>query len=188
VLDVGCGDGWLAEALPECEWYSVEPDVVLRGEALSRGMMAAVGIAENLPFEDRCFDAVCTFDVLEHLPDEAPALMEAQRVLKPGGMLFISVPLHPELWSRHDMRCGHYRRYRKGEVIKLLEEYGFTLVGRRFFVSLLLPLAWAAQRCSGGPGRLPGVLDVVAEKAIMIDAALQLPFGLTEIIAVKKNG
>jgi len=169
VLDVGCGDGWLAEALPECEWYSVEPDVVLRGEALSRGMMAAVGIAENLPFEDRYFDAVCIFDVLEHLPDEAPALMEAQRVLKPGGMLFISVPLHPELWSRHDMRCGHYRRYRKGEVIRLFEGYGFRLVERRFFMSLPLPLVWATRRLSlGEPGRMPGVLDTLAKRLLRL--------------------
>jgi len=188
-LDIGCGNGWLAEALPGYEWHGVEPDPVLREKALAKGMRALPGMAEKLPYPEGCFDAACLFDVLEHLPDEAPALMEAQRVLKPGGMLFISVPLHPELWSRHDMRCGHYRRYRKGEVIRLFEGYGFRLVERRFFMSLPLPLVWATRRLSlGEPGRMPGVLDTLAEKVAALDAAMRLPFGVTEVVAVKKNG
>ena len=48
--------------------------------------------ASTLPFADGAFDAVFLLDVLEHLPDEAPALSEAERVLRPGGTLILSVP------------------------------------------------------------------------------------------------
>jgi SAM-dependent methyltransferase len=50
------------------------------------------GSAAALPFADRAFDVVLLLDVLEHLPDERPALGEAERVLRPGGTLILSVP------------------------------------------------------------------------------------------------
>ncbi|MCL6639518.1 MAG: methyltransferase domain-containing protein [Firmicutes bacterium] len=187
VLDVGCGDGWLAEALPQYEWHGVEPDPVLRAKALAKGVRAVPGRAEGLPFPDGHFDAVCIFDVLEHLLDDVAAAQEVKRVLKPGGLLFVSVPLHPELWSGHDVRCGHCRRYRKGEVAGILEKRGFRLAERRYFVSLLLPAALASRWFSCGPGKLAGVLDALAEKLVAADAALNLPFGLTEMAAAERN-
>lgn len=182
VLDVGCGDGWLAEALPEWEWYGVEPDSVLRAKALAKGMRAVPGRAEEMPFPDGNFDAVCLFDVLEHLPEECAALEEARRVLRPGRLLFVSVPLYPELWSVHDEKCGHYRRYRKGEAVSLLEKKGFRLLGKRYFISLPLPFVWVARKLGrGGPGKLPFLPERVAEAVLAFDANLHLPFGLSEV-------
>lgn len=181
-LDVGCGDGWLAEASPGYEWHGVEPEPVLREKALTKGMLAVPGEAEKLPFPDGHFDAVCLFDVLEHLPDESAALKETRRVLKSGGLLFVSVPLHPELWSEHDERCEHCRRYRKGEVKGLLEKSGFRLLEKRYFISLPLPFVWAARKLRrDSPGKLPGMLDRLAEAALVLDAFLCLPFGLSEV-------
>lgn len=181
-LDVGCGDGWLAEAVLDCEWHGVEPDPVLREKALTKGMLAVPGEAEKLPFPDGHFDAVCLFDVLEHLLDESGALGEALRVLRPGGLLFVSVPLHPELWSEHDERCKHYRRYRKGEMKNLLKKSGFRLLEKRYFVSLPLPLVWATRKLRrGSPSKLPFLLERAAEAALVFDANLHLPFGLSEV-------
>ncbi|MDQ0287513.1 SAM-dependent methyltransferase [Desulfofundulus luciae] len=185
VLDVGCGDGWLAEALPGYEWHGVEPDSVLREKALAKGIRAEPGRAGELPFPDGHFDTVCLFDVLEHLPEEGPALHEVRRVLRPGGLLFVSVPLHPELWSEHDERCGHYRRYRKGEVVGFLKKYGFCVLERRFFLSLFLPLAFLVRWVfSGGSAgmQLPGWMEGVVYRVAVFDAKLRLPFGLTEVI------
>jgi len=49
---------------------------------------------ENLSFADECFDIVVSTDVLEHVVDPNQALKEVFRVLRPGGMLFLSVPFH----------------------------------------------------------------------------------------------
>jgi ubiquinone/menaquinone biosynthesis C-methylase UbiE len=50
------------------------------------------GDATDLPFEDRSFDAVTRFDLLEHVPDDRQAVREAFRVLRPGGALLVSTP------------------------------------------------------------------------------------------------
>ncbi|SHE97218.1 Methyltransferase domain-containing protein [Desulfofundulus australicus DSM 11792] len=185
VLDIGCGDGWLSEALPGYEWYGVEPDPVLRETALAKGMRAEPGSAEKLFFPDGHFDAVCLFDVLEHLPEEDPALQEVRRALKPGGLLFVSVPLYPELWSGHDVRCGHFRRYRMGEVTTLLKKYGFCVLERQFILSLFLPLVFLVRRVFPGGSAGMGLPKWMGEgvcRAAIFDAKLKLPFGLTGVI------
>jgi ubiquinone/menaquinone biosynthesis C-methylase UbiE len=50
--------------------------------------------ATALPFDDNSFDAITMFDLLEHVPDDAKAIAEAKRVLRPGGYLLVSTP-HP---------------------------------------------------------------------------------------------
>lgn len=187
VLDVGCGNGWLAEKLLQYEWHGVEPDPVLRKRAQSKGMRAICGSAENLLYPDAIFDAICLFDVLEHLPDDGAAAMEARRVLRPGGMLFVSVPLHPQLWTEHDEKCNHFRRYRKGEAASVFEKNGFRLLAKRYFVSLPLPLVWVMRKLRrGSPGKLPLLLERAAEAALVFDASLHLPFGLSEVFVFER--
>ena len=56
--------------------------------------------ARELPFADGCFDAVLLLYVLEHLPTERPALVDAWRVLRPSGTLLLSVPYRgPLIWA-----------------------------------------------------------------------------------------
>lgn len=185
---MGCGDGRLAASLPRYVWRGVEPDPELRKLALENGVAVAPGAAESLPFTDGAFDAACLFDVLEHVEDDRAALLEARRVLRPGGLLFVSVPLHPELWSEHDVRCGHRRRYRTGELADLLGGCGFELLGRRFFISAFLPLVKLTRRLTTGrPVKLPGILDGLAETAVLADAMLRLPFGLSEAAVVSRG-
>lgn len=184
---MGCGDGRLAVLLPEYVWRGVEPDPALRALALENGAAAVCGTAEDLPFGDGGFDAVCMFDVLEHVENDRAALFEAWRVLRLGGLLFVSAPLHPELWSAHDEACGHRRRYRKGELAALAGPAGFKELGRKYFVSLFLPAVWLARKLGrGGPGRLPALLDRAAGAALALDASLGLPFGLSEALILQK--
>jgi SAM-dependent methyltransferase len=60
------------------------------------------GDATDLPFEAESFDAVTMFDLLEHVPDDARAVREAFRVLRPGGCLLVSTP-------NQDWRFPYYR-------------------------------------------------------------------------------
>lgn len=71
----------------------------------------------RLPFPDATFDAVIQHHVLEHIPDDAKALTEIRRVLRPGGHLFIAVLQDESLEETHDWgfpeptKEGHFRDY-----------------------------------------------------------------------------
>lgn len=97
ILDVGSGEGFLKYFVdaPDWEWHGVEWHERRRRlcEWLGYRMIAADISAERLPYPDGWFDAVAASHVLEHLPDRDHALDELDRVLKPGGLLFIAVPV-----------------------------------------------------------------------------------------------
>lgn len=61
---------------------------------------------KSLPFTDNTFDCIFCTEVLEHVPDTISFLMEAQRVLKPGGTFFFTTPF---LWPLHDVPYDEYR-------------------------------------------------------------------------------
>lgn len=75
--------------------------------------------AEKLPFNNESIDYIVANAVLEHIYHETKAIDEWKRVLKPGGMIMITVPLKyryvwPFLWLInyiHDKQIGHLRRY-----------------------------------------------------------------------------
>lgn len=142
VLDVGCGDGFA-------------------GRAIIRGwpMEVAHGVDTNLSpedlgrFSDTNFTCFQTFadlrsdytdllllDVLEHIPDDAEFLktLSAQRLIA-GGLAFITVPAFPSLWSDHDEFLRHCRRYRRRELLRLVEDAGLEMLAEGYwFLSLLL--------------------------------------------------
>src|SRR3546814_20907381 len=67
------------------------------------------------------------FEVLEHIEDDHAALRQWLGWLKPGGILLMSVPAHPSQWNAADVWAGHFRRYRKRELLGLVEENGLEL-------------------------------------------------------------
>jgi SAM-dependent methyltransferase len=88
--------------------------------------------AESLPFEDGAFACASAVAVLEHLDDDAAAASELGRVVRPGGLVWITVPLAyryilPPLWPvylRHDRRLGHKRHYDDAALQRVLEPVG----------------------------------------------------------------
>ena len=89
VLEVGCGEGELAERLT-----AMVPDVVAVDQSprmveltRARGVEARVADVQELPFSDHSFDAVLAAWMLYHVPDLDRGLSEIARVLRPGGRL-----------------------------------------------------------------------------------------------------
>jgi SAM-dependent methyltransferase len=112
-------------------------DRVIVGSEEARGSTKFVdGSVFSLPFSDGAFDAICLFDVIEHLPrgSEEKALNEIARVLESGGKLYFSTPHASPVHTPLDpvWFMGH-RHYRRATVQRLLRAAGFTV--DRLFVA-----------------------------------------------------
>lgn len=124
ILEIGCSGGPLLLALRAAGYHHLQGiDVSEKGIALARerGLTeVAVMDGAHLDFADASFDLVIASDVLEHIEDEAQAVREWQRVLRPGGRLIVFVPAHQYLWSSHDEVNHHFRRYSAQTLRKAL--------------------------------------------------------------------
>jgi SAM-dependent methyltransferase len=88
-----------------------------------------VPAAGALPFPDASFDAVLAFEVVEHVEDDTGLIDEVARVSRSGGMLILSTPVHPSMWSPLDDACGHVRRDEPEVLFEKVRAAGFEIGG-----------------------------------------------------------
>jgi SAM-dependent methyltransferase len=98
VLDVGCGGGALVRQLAERGARATGLEISERqlGQARDHGGgRFVVGRAESLPLDDDSLDVVLFMRSLHHVPEPSmlPALVDARRVLRPGGVVYVAEPL-----------------------------------------------------------------------------------------------
>ncbi len=147
VMDLGCGTGGTMRTLKDLvDWTGVDVNPFAARLAQERsGAPVVVAEAARLPFDDQAFDGVTALDVLEHIQDDAAALREIRRVLRPGGALIATVPCHPILFSSHDRALQHVRRYTRTGFLERLRDADFTVQRATWVNSLLFPLAAATR-------------------------------------------
>ena len=173
LLDLGCGGGRHAY-----EAYRRGADVVAcdadEGELRTVAAMAAAmqeagevpaaaaarpvsGDATAMPFGDGVFDRVIAAEVLEHIHDDQRALHEIARVLRPGGLLAVTVPAWlPEriCWrlsdDYHNVSGGHVRIYTRPELEAKLRRAGLTVGAHHHAHGLHSPYWWL--KCAVGVG------------------------------------
>jgi SAM-dependent methyltransferase len=149
VLDIGCGTGFTLEALAaRFDAWGLEPDPAVRARTrtLVRDRVLAGDTRDRSALGDRRFDVVLLLDVLEHVEDDRAELSSAAAALAPGGKLVITVPANPGLWSDHDDRNGHYRRYTEASLRALLAKAGLTPALCTHINSRLYPLVLLHRR------------------------------------------
>ncbi len=163
ILDVGCGDGWLLDALSDAleaqRRVGVDPalgddDVGPRAHA----DLETYASMDRLP--EPPFDLVLLLDVLEHVDDDHALLAQAASRLADGGRLLVTVPAFPALWSAHDDFLRHRRRYRRSTLLGLAGRVGLAVErSGSLFGTLLAPrlVSVAAQRAGLSSARPTGV-------------------------------
>lgn len=143
VIEVGAGTGVVAQALEDTGNYDVHAiEPLADGAAICRDRKiskVSEGTLESLHLPSESEDVIGLFDVLEHIEDPKPLLLEARRVLKSKGLFFITVPAHQWLWSSVDFGSGHFRRYSKATLVKDFNNNGFRTLETRYFMNLLTP-------------------------------------------------
>jgi SAM-dependent methyltransferase len=174
LLDVGCGFGRhayeaarrgarvVALDYAETELKEVRNTfgaMADAGEVEETSLAGTVqGDAAHVPFADGTFDRVIASEVLEHLPDDQMALRELCRVLRPGGVLAVTVPAWlPErlCWRLSDeyhapfVPGGHVRIYRADELRTKLRAAGVEPTSSHRAHALHSPYWWL--RCAVGP-------------------------------------
>ncbi|MEQ8665382.1 MAG: class I SAM-dependent methyltransferase [Rhodospirillales bacterium] len=98
-LDVGCGKGELVSYMSKKGAKAVglecNPLQIAAAKAERPDIDLREGVGEDMPFDDASFDLVVFMFSLHHVPQNAmsAALLEAARVLRPGGTLYVAEPL-----------------------------------------------------------------------------------------------
>jgi len=202
ILDAGCGTGGNLrhlEALGRAVGVDLAPEAMARWP--TRGVRATRASLLALPFPDQTFDLVTSFDVIYHawVPDDAAAVKEMARVLRPGGFLLVRVPALEILRGAHDEAVETRRRYTRSELVGLLETAGLTPVRSTYANFFLFPLLLARRTLDRALGRegsdvafLPAPLEWLFKRVLFTESALvrrggSLPVGASVIALARRD-
>ena len=133
VLEVGCGIGVVASHLSgKYQWdvtgIDLDPEqieIAKNDHTESEYLKFFEADTTELPFEDREFDLVLSFDVLHHIPDWDKALREISRVLGLTGLYLINDLSLPKFTARIYKECGVFSA---DDVINHLRENGLVVI------------------------------------------------------------
>jgi 2-polyprenyl-3-methyl-5-hydroxy-6-metoxy-1,4-benzoquinol methylase len=200
ILDVGCGDAVSFQTLSEF------------------GTVRGIEVDENLldpsgPFRERIstrplgdpiydapswrFDLITALDVIEHIDDDRGAISSMAAMLRPGGLLVVTVPAFETLWDQHDEINNHRRRYTARRLRRTLDGDGLGLLQVRylfralFIPKLLVRLVNAGRSRKVAQHGIPGpAINAALQRVCVIEdrllRRLPVPFG-TSVIGVARK-
>lgn len=201
VCDLGCGTGGnLAALADEHDVVGVEysPQALDYARRRLGDRVRPGSLPDGVDLAAESFDVVLLTDVLEHIQDDVRSAQTALRLLRPGGIVVATVPAYPWLYSEHDARHHHFRRYRKrqfralwsGADVLLLSHYNALLFPPAAVVRLSnrwLPRRVAPHGLEVPPAPINRVLKGVLSSEAMLLGRVPLPFGLSLVAVVRKR-
>lgn len=122
VLDAGAGTCQYRFFFPHVNYESCDFHAIFEKEAIS--LHTFICSLESIPVSDNSYDAIICTQVLEHVEHPKKALSELYRILKPGGKLFMTVPL---MWQVHDAPY-HYFNFTKYGLESIIKNENFEIL------------------------------------------------------------
>ena len=145
ILDIGCSGGPLLKLLLSQGYSHVfgidisKKAIQLCKERELKNVFLRDGVDSE--FDNEKFDLIIASDVLEHTKDDEKSIKEWKRILKRGGVIICFVPALKILWSDHDIKSGHYRRYTKKSLEILFKINNFNIIRSSYWnITLFLPI------------------------------------------------
>ena len=86
------------------------------------------------------FDFILALDVLEHIEDDNKYLNQWVKKLNTQGVILIIVPAFPHLWSSHDIKMKHKRRYTKKSLLELTKKLNLKTIRTNYIFSFMYPI------------------------------------------------
>jgi SAM-dependent methyltransferase len=141
LMDIGGGNGCVSLGLNRrgIQTVVVEPGDDGARVAHARGLTVLRAVFKPDTFIAGRVPAIGLFDVIEHIADDTQFLRNCWTALCPGGYLYVTVPALQVLWSSDDEFAGHYRRYNRRTLARVLTDAGFEVLALSSFFSLLVP-------------------------------------------------
>jgi SAM-dependent methyltransferase len=201
VCDLGCGTGGnLAALAEEHDVVGVEysPQALEYARRRLGDRVRPGSLPDGVDLPDASFDVVLLTDVLEHVEDDTRSAQTALRLLRPGGIIVATVPAYQWLYSEHDARHHHFRRYGKrqfrglwsGGDVLLLSHYNALLFPPAAAVRLAnrwLPHRGASHGLEVPPAPINRLLAGVMASESQLLGRVPLPFGLSLVAVVRKR-
>lgn len=134
ILDIGCGDSFfdknlLKKNINVKRIYGI--DIFLYKKIDICGYYV---VNDYSKLNNKKFDTILMFDVLEHIPNDELFLKETvDKLLKKDGKIIMTIPAHQFLYSRHDKYLKHYRRYNIKMIRELCKKTNYRIVNYHYF-------------------------------------------------------
>ncbi|MEM7106192.1 MAG: class I SAM-dependent methyltransferase [Bacteroidota bacterium] len=152
VIDFGAGSGFFALELNKLYSSKIKEiflvDINYNQDEIEQSANAKVKKVLEVP-ENVQNAVVLMMDVLEHVPDDKMILKDVLDRLGEDCWYFITVPAFKWLWSNHDEYLGHYRRYTRSMLTRLLKSTGIVPQKRYYIYGAILPLVWLFRKVYG---------------------------------------
>lgn len=203
ILDVGTSTGTNLRLLRDMGHVGVralDSSQIAIDYVLQKGLGSVTnGDICAMPYPDNSFDLVLATDVIEHVDDDAGALREIRRVLRPGGHVIVTVPAFQSLWGLQDRVAHHKRRYRMAGLSDRIAGANLTIERKYYFNYLLFPAIWAARRLLDlsksniqsenqiNTTWLNAILGAIFRFDVATAPLLRLPFGVSALVRAKKG-
>src|SRR5262249_52213903 len=143
IASVGCGPAeglqWLEQFVgPKGKIIGIDVEPI-HARSIAPHIEYVIGKLETALIAPGSLDAVLALDVLEHLDNDAVGLFQAAQMVKPEGLLLITVPALPSLWGGQDVISHHRRRYTKATLLRTFERAGLPAPRVSYFNTILFP-------------------------------------------------